>query len=431
MTKLENRWDKNDGCSSDRIPLEAFSHRLFCGLIADVTVRKFGKHGVRFTSKQRRRFLDWMLNGMQGEPPVPRKGLSMKAEVMDGVTPRDERKIQGRWKRLMAEAMDFKVRRLARLAFRQLKEQWPDAARRDARSMRGFERRLARTWRLPLELLEMQLYLARSLGAEVNDELRRTSTRNNGPLIEVLTSLQARACLIAAEVLTLLRGGYAEGAMARWRSLHEVVVVQLFIHRHGSKTARRYLDHEAVESWKAAESHDKHCQALGVEPIEAGKRAQLDRQYHGVLKRYGAFFKSDYGWAAPDLSSKATIAAIEEAVGLEAWRPFYRRASHPVHANPKGVKDRLVLMVDSQPVLPAGPSNYGLADPGHYTGLSLAKATAVLLQRSTPSDERTVLLRLMQELSISCAFAFANAQRRIEDREMKLRGSKPRSGHGS
>src|SRR4051812_37136287 len=42
---------------------------------------------------------------------------------------------------------------------------------------------------------------------------------------EVVTRLRARAITVADEAITLLRAGLASGAMARWRTLHELAVV--------------------------------------------------------------------------------------------------------------------------------------------------------------------------------------------------------------
>ncbi len=71
-------------------------------------------------------------------------------------------------------------------------------------------------------------------------------------VFDVVIRLHARACQIASEVLKLLKSGFADGAHARWRSLHEVAVVALFIHKHGNDVAEKYLLHDVVESYRAA-----------------------------------------------------------------------------------------------------------------------------------------------------------------------------------
>ena len=59
----------------------------------------------------------------------------------------------------------------------------------------------------------------------LNHRLREQNPCPNPFTVEVQTRLHARACQIAREVLTLLYAGFAEGAMARWRALHELAVL--------------------------------------------------------------------------------------------------------------------------------------------------------------------------------------------------------------
>lgn len=57
----------------------------------------------------------------------------------------------------------------------------------------------------------------------------------NDPLIGVLMRQHTNACRITGEIiLPLLRGGYADGALARWRTLFEILVTCLVLHKHGN-----------------------------------------------------------------------------------------------------------------------------------------------------------------------------------------------------
>ena len=58
-------------------------------------------------------------------------------------------------------------------------------------------------------------------------------------VFEALSRLLARACRIAEEVLVLLKAGYGQGALARWRALHEVAVVADLIAENGEDCAER------------------------------------------------------------------------------------------------------------------------------------------------------------------------------------------------
>jgi hypothetical protein len=352
----------------------------------------------------------------------------MSKNLTISVNARDERRLKGqmvgRAVAAVTETMATVAKRMARPALRDLKPELLRAAHQDDRFLRGFERRLARTWKRGFELLEVQLYLAKSTAAEINDELRRRATKVKMPIIEVLTSLHARACQIASEVLVLLRAGYPEGAISRWRSLHEVSIVLHFIDGHGVETARRYLAHDAVESWKGAKEYSEHCGELGFEPIDPAEFAEVKKAYEAAVKKYGPEFNASYGWAARDLGSKKApkFEDVTKGAGFAHWRPLYRLASHPVHANPKSVKHRLGIIEGGPRCLPVGPTNYGLADPGQNTGLSLLQTTAVLIGHA-PTVERLLVREVMRELAHRIANAFVKAQFRIEGREMKFRAA--------
>jgi hypothetical protein len=416
--------DRPLSCGIPLSLLEKVAGHLEYDLLADLLTRKLGRYGIRVTTRQRARLAKWLEQGAKGEVPLP-QAKRFAENVRLTFTPRDQRRLKGRMfgemTEIVAEVTRTAAERTARPALRDTEEELIKAVHRDARSLRGFEARLARTWKRPLELLEVQRHLACSLGAAINEELRRHLKRSDEPLVDVLTSLHARACQIAGEVLVLLRAGYAEGAIARWRSLHEGSIVMQFIDRHGAETAKRYLEHEAVESWKGATEYVAHCGRLGFETIDDKELPRIKAAHDAAVEKYGPPFRSSYGWAAHalKLTKRVTFEDVEKCLGLEHWRPFYRLASHPIHANPKSVKQRLGLIDGVSPCLASGPSNYGLADPGQNTGLTLAQATAVMIARA-PTSERLLAMFVMRELSAKIARAFVAVQRRIERREARL-----------
>jgi hypothetical protein len=207
-----------------------------------------------------------------------------------------------------------------------------------------FQTRLARTRRRAFYLLDLFLAVALQSGADFAHRNEKSPASGQGELVYVLARLHARACQVTAEVVALLRSGFADGGHARWRTLHEIAVVSTFIKKHGAETARRYLAHEAVESYKAARQYQDHCQAIGYEPLDAKEFAAIQKRYDDALRRFGKDFGGSYGWAALALSrSKPTFSDIEHEVKLDDLSPFYRLASHNVHANPKGITFKLGL----------------------------------------------------------------------------------------
>jgi hypothetical protein len=285
----------------------------------------------------------------------------------------------------------------------------------------AFRSRLARRWRKPLDLLEMIIAIAAEAGADFNQEWRPAAVRRQAYAFEALARLHARACQIASEVLALLEGGYADGAHARWRSLHEVAVVGLFISQRGDDVAERYLLHDAVESYKAATQYQRYAPSLGYEQLTEEELRVVRRKRDAVITRFGETYGEDYGWAAAAMNLKrVSIADIERAAGLDYLRPFYRMASHNIHANAKGVFAKLGLCANGPDHLLAGPSNFGLADPGHGAAISLLQITVAFLTHRASVDN-LVIGQVLSMLVDECGKAFLEVQIAIE-KEASIQG---------
>ena len=209
---------------------------------------------------------------------------------------------------------------------------------------------------------------------------RKYLEQERGSKLSVLVALHARSIQVANEVLCLLKSGYADGAHARWRTAHEIAVVADFLASCSEVTVRKYLEHEAVESYKAMQQYQEHAESLGLEPYSDSEISKLEDLKVSLVKKYGKEFLGSYGWAARKLNvKKPNFYTLEAAVGIEHLRPYYRMASHNVHANPKGINFRLGLS-DGTEMFLSGPSNYGLSDPGQGIAITLGQINVSLLR---------------------------------------------------
>jgi translation initiation factor 2 alpha subunit (eIF-2alpha) len=251
--------------------------------------------------------------------------------------------------------------------------------REEARS--SFEKRLYELWKEPLDMLEAFLHLSIEVGKAVNGELRSTATKENFFLIDAVTRLHGQACLIGGEVLTLLRGGFADGANARWRSLHEIVVIASFLRQEGNEVAKRYLEHNTVESYKALREYQKNARRLKLIPFTSDEESIVFEEHKRLIKKYGNSYGNAYGWASSGLGvEKPNIANLEKSVKLDHLRPYYRLASHHIHPNPKSVLFKLGLSHSStRAMILAGASNAGLAEAGQGMAISLNQINNELL----------------------------------------------------
>lgn len=283
-----------------------------------------------------------------------------------------------------------------------------------------FRARLLHYWEKAFDALALELALAAEVGDEVNTWLRSRRRTKNPHIVEAMTRLHARACQTADEVLCLIESGFADGALARWRTLHEIAVVSAVLYANGERLAERYLLHEDIDSLRTANLYNRFAAASGAKPIPARDMKFLEDRAARKVHRFGDSFKHQYGWAAEALEKdRPTFADLEAAAGLANVRPQYKLASDVVHAGPKGMMLKLGLLAGSDAVLLAGPSNAGLDEAGKLTASSLANITIDLLM-VRPTLDSTVRIHVMGAFARDAQRLFAMAQRKLE-RDAKKR----------
>jgi hypothetical protein len=301
-----------------------------------------------------------------------------------------------------------------------LKTRWPAESRMQRKEISEFRSRLYERWNAGISKLRMLVTMARELGDNINRDARRNPDSSGAALVDVLTRLHARSCQVAEEVLVLLETGFANGALARWRTMHEIAVTAAFVSEHGIECATRYVDHQIVESYKGAREYETVHVKLGYDPIPTREVETLRKRYEHTIKKYGESFAAQYGWAAKYLKGRQpTFKEIEKAANIDHLRGHYRMASHRVHANPKGIFFSITSIFPTELLL-AGPSNSGLADPGDATALSLLMTSAVLLSLS-PTFDHQVAIRMMSLLKDEIGNAFIQAHQQLHQDEERLR----------
>lgn len=287
--------------------------------------------------------------------------------------------------------------------------------------LKSFNKGIKKVWGESLDILKAYITIAYEAGRELNNSYRQEKSDKNIHKKEVLFRLHARACQIASEVHTLLYAGYADGAHARWRSIHEIASVARFIAHNTDELSERYLLHEGVESYKAMKLYQKYYKKLGMKTLSKREITSIERQYNNLLKQFGTSYKGDYGWASNVLGNQnPKFRDIEEAAGLDHLHPYYKMASHNVHANPKGILYKLGLLNNAQDFMLAGPSNVGFTDPAQCTALSLSQVTISLLLIE-PDIEGLVTSELLLLITYEIGNSFYKAEIDIKKRENKIR----------
>jgi Family of unknown function (DUF5677) len=175
-------------------------------------------------------------------------------------------------------------------------------------------------------------------GEYFNREFRPKAAATNDFQFEALVRLQAGAVRVAGEVYALLLAGYASGAHARWRTLHEIAVTALFIAQEDKETAERYVHHRFVKSYEDALEYQKHAGKLNAKPITRKEMRKIKDDYKAVLARYGQDFRRRNAWAVPALlrrnpelkGANIGFEHLQSAVNIQHWTPYHRMASHAV-----------------------------------------------------------------------------------------------------
>lgn len=235
-------------------------------------------------------------------------------------------------------------------------------------------------WKNGFDALEILIITCFEVGENFNNFNRDNAVKENNVRFDTVVRLHARACHISSEILWLLKGGYADGAHARWRALHEVVVIALFLIKNENELSVRYRQHAVVESYKSMIQYNRYEPRLNIDRFSEKEIMECKEAYDQLLSKYGKEFKDSYGWASSILNNKKpNFFNIEENVSLDHLRPYYKWASQNIHANAHGINYKLGLSEAEEETLLAGPSNSGMTDPAQLTALSLSQISVGLL----------------------------------------------------
>lgn len=158
----------------------------------------------------------------------------------------------------------------------------------------------------------------------------------------------------------MVKGGFTDGAYARWRSLFELSVILEFISNNDEKVAKAYHS--------ASFTDDARYSWAGAAPCFSE-------------------------WKNPN---KITFDKIKEQCSMStaAWDNQYKLANNVIHATPQGTFDRLGAPSGPQNLTPVGHSVYGLAAPAINAAISLSMIAADYF-RFVSSGDSIVYMRVL------------------------------------
>jgi hypothetical protein len=213
-----------------------------------------------------------------------------------------------------------------------------------------------------------------------------------------LLHLHVKGCQIGNEIYSLIKCGYADAALARWRTLHETSVVFIALFTNDLEVSKMFYEYQFIEKLKRIETFEIHRSTLNWKAADENTIRILEKKRDALLICYGPDFLKDYGWTTKILTrGNRNFKALEKQVGLDYLRPFYQWANKGVHAGSEGTFTRLGFNDINIPRgYLAGPSRYGMVDPMQFTTYSLLKMTTLLIDLTKMFDHKLVLLILEQ-----------------------------------
>jgi hypothetical protein len=165
--------------------------------------------------------------------------------------------------------------------------------------------------------------------------------------------------------------------------------------------------------------YQKYCIKLNYEPFTPEKVYEIEKNYIDICKKYEEPFKDQYGWAANIIKKKRIyFSDIEKLVSLDHYRPYYSMASYQIHSNIRSFMNNLGSMNNSNRIILTGPSNSGLADPGHLTTITINRINSALSSRiNTNKIVMMNTLNLLQEEIGEAFLKIHNYQKEMEKLE--------------
>ena len=130
----------------------------------------------------------------------------------------------------LSEVIEESMPSIITMFEKQVKRESKKILKQNREDISKFKKRLNKTWKSAINQLEVFISFNLEYGVIVSDSYRQKNP--NDIKFETLLRLHARSCQIACEILELIRAGFADGAMARWRSLYEISVLANFLEKY-------------------------------------------------------------------------------------------------------------------------------------------------------------------------------------------------------
>lgn len=265
--------------------------------------------------------------------------------------------------------------------------------------IKGFEERNFSRWKPAFDHLEMIWHIAQELGEAHGREVKERNGKDNNAVMAALAHIFPKSLSVVQEIICLLKGGFPDGAISRWRSLHEFSVTAMYVTKNGEKAALEYLLSLHFSARRAARQMNEHAERAELSKFTAAEMRDFDARCVEAESILGRVIEKDKDGEWPKITiHHPTFASVEKSVNMEHWRPWYKWASSYIHANHRPVQDSLGLTETSISINLVGASNSGFVDPFQLTALTLAQLVETFLKHSINLD-RIIHIEVFHDLA--------------------------------
>jgi hypothetical protein len=239
-------------------------------------------------------------------------------------------------------------------------------------------------------------------------------------LLESLMRLQGKACQISNEVLVLATHGYAGGALARWRSLHEIDVISAILVKYGNDLAIRFLDYYDVEMAQLyVDLLPSFSKRLNLPNPDAKITNTLKDRRVAHCKIHKEHFSKKDGWART-VCKDPSFVNLEKEVGQDYLRFLYKLASSSVHPGAFTSRFDLGVPYIGRDQVLLGPSIHGIYFPIHFMAITLVSIDTRILAIDT-SPRSWILRGLLDAILMDIGKELDRCVKSYESKEFKPR----------
>lgn len=255
---------------------------------------------------------------------------------------------------------------------------------------KGFEKRNYQRWKPAFVAIEALWQVSHEIGAALNNQERPKAAQTSDYQFEAVVSLHAKTHLVAREAIALMQAGFADGALARWRTMHELTCIALLLSQAPQRVAELYLLSFRFDAYKAAKLSHEFMPADSCEHFTAEEVEAIGQDCERIKAHYGVNLGEEYEWARAVMpqgtpaKKKVSFRDLEEAAGQTLMRPYYKWASQHNHGAYRPADKGLGMVEAKSPLMLTGQSNSGMVDPLQLVARTLAKVSeALFCVRST------------------------------------------------